>query len=143
MPLPLYGSGGRTSRISAAVWPTTCLSVPLTTIWVGTGTSKLTPGRGWIVTGVRVPDRQLEVRSSELRAVADPLDLEVLLEPLRHALDHVRDERPREAVQRAVVSAVGRPRHVQHPVFLCNLDAGGDALLELAERAGDLDVAAR
>ena len=30
MPLPLYGSGGRISRICAASWPTCCLSGPLT-----------------------------------------------------------------------------------------------------------------
>ncbi len=50
MPLPLYGSGGRTLRISAAVWPTICLSVPLTKISVGVGTSKVMPVRGLIVT---------------------------------------------------------------------------------------------
>ena len=27
----IYGSGGRTLRTSAAVWPTACLSMPLTT----------------------------------------------------------------------------------------------------------------
>src|SRR5437867_850231 len=42
MPLPLYGSGGRTLRISAAVWPTICLSVPRTKISVGVGTSNVT-----------------------------------------------------------------------------------------------------
>ena len=30
MPLPLYGSGGRTMRILAACSPTICLSIPLT-----------------------------------------------------------------------------------------------------------------
>ena len=49
--LGIYGSGGRTLRISAAVWPTCCLSVPLTVIVVGVGTSKLMPVRGLIVTG--------------------------------------------------------------------------------------------
>src|SRR5919108_631496 len=42
MPFPLYGSGGLTLRISAAVWPTACLSIPLTTTSVGVGTSTLT-----------------------------------------------------------------------------------------------------
>ena len=41
----------RTLRISAAVWPTICLSMPLTTTWVGTGTSNAIPVRGLIVTG--------------------------------------------------------------------------------------------
>ena len=39
MPLPLYGSGGRTARISAATWPTFCLSNPL--IWIEVGFSHL------------------------------------------------------------------------------------------------------
>src|SRR6266511_4201514 len=43
MPLPLYGSGGRTSRTSAAISPTCCLSMPLTTISVCVGTSKVIP----------------------------------------------------------------------------------------------------
>src|SRR5207244_3781547 len=55
MPLPLYGSGGRTLRISAAVWPTICLSVPFTTTCVGTGTSNEMPVRGLIVTACGPP----------------------------------------------------------------------------------------
>ena len=34
MPLPLYGSGGRSARTSAAIWPTTCRSDPLIVISV-------------------------------------------------------------------------------------------------------------
>src|ERR671922_1865841 len=55
MPLPLYGSGGRTERTSAAVWPTCCLSTPLTTICVGAGTSKVIPARGSTTTGCEKP----------------------------------------------------------------------------------------
>src|ERR1041384_8386133 len=36
-PLPLYGSGGRNARISAATWPTFCLSIPVIMISVGFG----------------------------------------------------------------------------------------------------------
>ena len=39
MPLPLYGSGGRLARTSAANWPTFSLSIPLMMIWFGFGTS--------------------------------------------------------------------------------------------------------
>jgi hypothetical protein len=42
MPLPLYGSGGRTCRISAAAWPTFCLSIPSTTMVVGLGVEIVT-----------------------------------------------------------------------------------------------------
>src|SRR2546423_670897 len=43
MPLPLYGSGGRTLRTSAPVCPTCCLSIPLTITSVGVGTSQVIP----------------------------------------------------------------------------------------------------
>src|SRR5262245_24017587 len=55
MPLPLYGSGGLTFRTSAAVCPTSCLSMPETTTSVGCGTSKLMPGRGVTTTGCEKP----------------------------------------------------------------------------------------
>ena len=46
-----------------------------------------------------------------LGLVADALDLERLLVPLRHALDHVGDQRARQAVQRLVPRLVARARH--------------------------------
>src|SRR5215208_2230997 len=55
MPLPLYGSGGLTRRISAAIWPTSCLSIPRTTIVVAFGISNSTPSRGLIVTRCEYP----------------------------------------------------------------------------------------
>src|ERR671917_1398670 len=55
MPLPLYGSGGLTFRISAAIWPTRCLSMPRTTIVPGFGTSNSIPSRGLMVTGCEYP----------------------------------------------------------------------------------------
>ena len=67
-------------------------------------------------------------------AVADALDLEVLLEALGDALDHVRDEGAGEAVQRAIVTAVGRSRHVEDAVLLRDLHPHGNLLLERAER---------
>src|SRR5919198_259454 len=48
---------------------------------------------------VRVPDVQPQVGPLHGRAIADALELESLLEPLRDALDHVRDQRTRQAVQ--------------------------------------------
>jgi hypothetical protein len=68
-----------------------------------------------IVTGWENPTCELQVGALELRAVADALDLEVLLEALRDTLDHVRDERPRQAVQRAVLAALGRRVTVTAP----------------------------
>src|SRR5262245_52953704 len=59
--------------------------------------------------GMRVADVELEVGALERSAVADALDLELLLEALGDSLDHVRDQRPRQAVQRPVLPALGRP----------------------------------
>src|SRR5947209_2039053 len=55
MPLPLYGSGLRTARTSAAVCPTICLSVPFTTTTVGCGTSNEMPARGLTTTECENP----------------------------------------------------------------------------------------
>ena len=92
--------------------------MPDTITSVGCGTSKVMPGRGETMTGWEKPTRQLEVGAAEARAVADALDLQALLEALRHALDHVRDERARQPVQRAILTAVGRPRDDERLVLL-------------------------
>src|SRR5919106_1093666 len=55
MPLPLYGSGGRTARTSAATCPTFCLSIPLTITWLGAGTSKVMPSGTFLTTGCEKP----------------------------------------------------------------------------------------
>src|SRR6187551_1019682 len=91
---------------------------------------------------VREAHRELEVGALELGAVADALDLEVLLEPLRDPLDHVRDERAGEAVERAVVAALGGPGHRDDAVLLRDRHPCGDPLRERAERARDRDGAA-
>src|SRR4051812_32879163 len=85
---------------------------------------------------MRVADLQLEVGAFERSAVADALDLEALLEPLRDAFDHVRDECPGEPVQRAVLSALGRAGHGEGAVVLRDLHALRDVLLKRAEWAG-------
>ena len=85
---------------------------------------------------VRVADLELEIGALERGAVADALDLEALLEALRDALDHVRDERAREPVERAVLAALGRTRHGDDALVLRDLHPLRDLLLERAERAG-------
>src|SRR5258708_11384228 len=59
----------------------------------------------------RVGEADVELQRSPAQrcAVADALDLQLLLEALGHALDHVRHERPCEPVQGAVLAAIGRP----------------------------------
>ena len=42
MPLPLYGSGGRTLRVRAAIWWTICLLQPL--IWICVADGVVTDG---------------------------------------------------------------------------------------------------
>src|SRR5438874_1460168 len=87
--------------------------------------------------GVGVSDLQLEIGALERRAVADTLDLQALLEALRHAFDHVGDERARQPVQRAVVAALGRSRDDDRAFFLGDRHAQRDLLLQGPERTGD------
>ena len=143
MPLPLYGSGGRTLRTSAAIWPTCCLSIPLTIDLGRRRHLERDPLRRLQHDRVREADVQLEVGAAQRGAVADALDLEALREAVRDALDHVRDQRAREPVQRAIVAALGRPRDGDRPVLLLDLHPPGNLLAELAERPVDHHAARR
>src|SRR4029078_11052572 len=80
---------------------------------------------------------QLERGPAQRGTVADALDLELLLEALRHALDHVRDQRPRQTGQRAVLTAVGRTIDSQRALVLRDLHPLRNVAGELAERAVD------
>jgi hypothetical protein len=73
-------------------------------------------------------------------AITYALDLEPLLEALRDALDHVRDQRAGEAVQRPIVAALGRPADDEVAVLLLDLHPRRHVLAELAERSVDLDA---
>src|SRR4029079_9542642 len=53
---------------------------------------------------------------------------EPLLEAVRPALDHVRDQAAGEAVQRAVLAAIGRPRDDDLAVLLLHVDLAALAL---------------
>jgi hypothetical protein len=52
-----------------------------------------------------------------LGAIADADDLERLLEAGGHPVDHVRDQRPRQPVQGAVLPLVGRALDADHAVL--------------------------
>ena len=93
----------------------------MTTIRVGCGNLELDPVGGLDRYRVRVAERELEVSPAQLRAIADALDLEALLEPRGHALHHVRDERTGEAVERAVLAAIGGTGHDDLIVYLLDL----------------------
>src|SRR6187431_432132 len=61
MPLPLYGSGGRIARTSAAIWPTTWRSAPLMMISVCVGHSTLMPAGMSFTTGCENPTCRLSL----------------------------------------------------------------------------------
>jgi len=52
-------------------------------------------------------------------------------------LDHVRDQRASQTVQRAIVAALGRASDGDRPLSLLDLHRVGNLLRELAERAVD------
>src|SRR5262245_22018342 len=91
--------------------------------------------------GMRVADVELERSPAKRGAVADALDLEALLEAVRDALDHVRDEGARQPVQRSVVAALGWARDDELPVLLLDLDPRRNHLRQLAERPVDRHAA--
>src|SRR5438270_6367527 len=93
--------------------------------------------------GMGIADLQLEVGALERSAIADALDLEALLEALRHALDHVRDERAREPVEGAVLAALGRAGDDELSVALLDLHPRRHLLRQLAERPVHLHAAGR
>src|SRR5688500_17927051 len=84
-----------------------------------------------------IANRELEGFSAQRRAIAHALDLEPLLEALRHALDHVGDERARQAVQRPVLAALGRPLDDDLAVVLLDQQSAGNLLAELSQRSVD------
>src|SRR5581483_7748596 len=78
---------------------------------------------------VREAELQLQLASVQRRAVADALDLEHALESLGHALDRIRDERPRKTVKGLVLALVRRPDEAQRRVR----DLGADHRRELGD----------
>src|SRR5919198_4214210 len=84
----------------------------------------LDAGRRRQVDRVREAERQDHALALLLTAVADAVHLERLAEALGHAGDHVRDQRPGQAVQRAVHALVGRPSHLDDAVLPPDLDVG-------------------
>src|SRR5579871_2773759 len=119
MPFPLYGSGGRNARISAATWPTCCLSMPSTWIRVLPSSVNAMPFGG--LAG----------------AETDALNLEALTEALRDAFEHVGDERAREAVRGAMRLVVAEALDAHGAVFDRDAHDRQDALFERSLRTFD------
>ena len=71
--LALVGLGDAIPRISAATWPTCCLSMPEILISVGFGTAKVMPSGVSIDDVMAEAERQLQVLALHRGAVADAL----------------------------------------------------------------------
>ena len=69
---------------------------------------ELDPVGGLQLIGWENPSDSSSALPCALRAVADALDLQSLLEAVGDALDHVRDQAAGQAVQGAVLAAIGR-----------------------------------
>src|SRR4051794_28334912 len=85
---------------------------------------------------VAEPERELEVLALERRAVPDAHDLQALLVAVRHALDHVGDQRSGQPVQAPVEPVIGRPLHQDGAVVLADGHLRVERLLERAPGAG-------
>ena len=79
---------------------------------------------------VRLAEGERNVFALQLRAVADTNDVELFLEPQGYAMDGVGEQRPSQAVQRAMLFVVAK--RVQHAVFLLKLDLRRNQHAELA-----------
>ena len=101
------------------------------------GHLELDPVGGLDRDGMGVAQRQLEVATAQLGAVADALDLQALLEAVGDALDHVGHQRASEAVQRSVLTTVGGPGDQHLLADLFDADVAVDALRQLALGAVD------
>src|SRR3712207_6301503 len=86
---------------------------------------------------VRVPDLDLEVLALERGTVADADDREALLEALRDALHHVREQRARESVEAAVEPLVVGPLDPRRAVLDHDPHVGVHRLAQGALRALD------
>src|SRR5690606_2900398 len=90
---------------------------------------------------VREADLQPQRRAGKLGVVADPMNLELLLEGRLHALDDVVDHRPRHAVQGTILALVVGPRDANLVRVLVEFDRNARRTVEdqLAFRPLDLD----
>src|SRR5439155_26263686 len=84
---------------------------------------------------MRETEGERELLALEHRAVSGTADLEVLGESGRHAGDHVREQRPGETVERAVLLRVVRPLHRDLSILALDLHV-------LVERARELALGA-
>ncbi len=89
---------------------------------------------------MREADAELERLSARFRAIAHALNLELLHEGLRDALNHVGDQRARHPVQRPAIAVVVRPREQDLGVLDPHADVVRNPLAEIALRALHADL---
>ena len=128
MPLPLYGSGSRSERISAAVCPTFCLSMPVMVMWpVLASTAMSMPSGIGEAHRMRVAELEDDFLPLDLGAVADADDVELALEAFGDAADVVRHQRAHQAVEGArVLLFIVRARELHDVVLDRHADAGDE-----------------
>src|SRR5262249_31201298 len=90
---------------------------------------------------VREAERHVQLLPGDFRAVTDAVDLELALEPVGDALDHVGDHGAHHAVLRAVLAAVVSALDVDLRAAVLDGTAARDVALELALRPLDRHVA--
>ena len=141
MPLPLYGSGSRSARISAAVCPTFCLSMPVMVMWpVLASTAMSMPSGIGEADRMRVAEGEDDFLPLDFGAVADADDVELALESFGDAADVVRDERAHQAVEGARVGLSSFARVNCTTLFsIVDADAGDDGGGQGAFRPLDRD----
>src|SRR5437899_1288132 len=108
MPLPLYGSGLRTPRISAANWPTFCLSASDND---GRRIGELHGHafRRVHLDRVGITDGKHDRLLVHAGLIADAFNLETLFEALGDTFDHVSNEAAGQAVESAVLPFIVGP----------------------------------
>src|SRR5574341_802173 len=89
--------------------------------------------------GVAEPHLEGERRALLGGAISDALDLEIHFEPFRDAADHIRQQRPGQAVQRLVAIQMGRPPHDDGSVGKLHGDIGMHVAHEAALGPQDRD----
>jgi len=136
MPLPLYGSGGRSSRILAAISPTRSLSAEVR-VRRFFSTLALTILGSLKTIGWRVAQRERHRVARHLGAIADAIDLKLARPALSHAFDHVGEVRADQAVARPVLARIIRPRHNKLVAFQLDADALRESLGQFTFRPLD------
>ena len=123
-PLPLYGSGLRIARTSAANSPTCCLSQPWTRTWVWSGQMTVSPGGIFFSTSLAKPTRSEERIFLDRGEVADADDFQLLLVALGDTDDHVLQQGAGQPVERPGRALVVRDFHHDLSFGFVQPDAG-------------------